>query len=386
MEEFPFKKTFMPSPEELMENLKEYAAVLPSRCSETDLSKSGVWTYDKKFPNNIRFQTKMFHLNWHDYHFYNGVLTNTRFLTHVQSPTDYERMDVLADLFTEDQRLKATKQTSKRSIMEEWEDPKYRQAVYNYCRAHFEECSPKNLRESIYKISKECTQFKPSLTASIVKLFDAKKVLDFSAGWGDRLLGCIAADVEYYHGYDPNQNLRKGHYEILETFDYKDKACIQYEPFEKAELPKGVFFDLVFTSPPFYDFEIYTDDTTQSIHNYPTLEKWIVHFLFASIRKACSVLTECGVCVIHISDVYKTRVCEPMLLLVKWLIGGEVEYAGVINTVGAANKPRPMWVFRRATRKSHQPKYSVRDAEFALKKYFPGVYSEAIKVRDQEFV
>ena len=49
------------------------------------------------------------------------------------------------------------------------------------------------------KLAKECTQFKPSLALTVLQLLRAKRVLDFSAGWGDRLLGAIAhSELERY--------------------------------------------------------------------------------------------------------------------------------------------------------------------------------------------
>jgi len=59
--------------------------------------------------------------------------------------------------------------------------------------------TPAMVRERAYSSSKEwkeCTQFKPSLVVAVIQYFRATRVLDFSAGWGDRLTGAIAAGVE----------------------------------------------------------------------------------------------------------------------------------------------------------------------------------------------
>jgi len=57
--------------------------------------------------------------------------------------------------------------------------------------------TPHSMREAVYKVAKECTQFKASLTVCIFRRFGAQRVLDISAGWGDRLLGscshCVRA-------------------------------------------------------------------------------------------------------------------------------------------------------------------------------------------------
>ncbi len=38
-----------------------------------------------------------------------------------------------------------------------------------------------------------CNVFKPEATKMICDAFRAARVLDMSAGWGDRLLGCMAS-------------------------------------------------------------------------------------------------------------------------------------------------------------------------------------------------
>ena len=53
------------------------------------------------------------------------------------------------------------------------------------------------------------TQFKPNVAKTIYQMTNAKKVLDTSCGWGDRLAGFFASDAEEYIGCDPNPNTYK---------------------------------------------------------------------------------------------------------------------------------------------------------------------------------
>ena len=50
------------------------------------------------------------------------------------------------------------------------------------------------------------TQFKPVVAKAIYQMTNAKRVLDTSCGWGDRLAGFFASDAEEYYGCDPNPN------------------------------------------------------------------------------------------------------------------------------------------------------------------------------------
>jgi len=122
-----------------------------------------------------------------------------------------------------------------------------------------------------------------------------------------------------------------------------DKFVVTYTGFEHAELGDNRY-NLVFTSPPFFDFEIYTKLPGQSVDTYKGLEAWLVDFLLASIRKAWAALDVGGHVVIHLTDVYKTKVCEAMCLLVLAELEG-AHYEGVLCSLGGMGRPRPLWVF-----------------------------------------
>ena len=57
------------------------------------------------------------------------------------------------------------------------------------------------------------TQFKPNVAKAIYHMTDAKKVLDTSCGWGDRLAGFYASDAEEYISCDPNPNTFQKYYQ-----------------------------------------------------------------------------------------------------------------------------------------------------------------------------
>ena len=64
------------------------------------------------------------------------------------------------------------------------------------------------------------TQFKPHVAKVIYEMNNAKRILDTSCGWGDRLVGFYCTKgTEVYYGCDPNEHV----YEA-----YK-KQCIEYE-------------------------------------------------------------------------------------------------------------------------------------------------------------
>ena len=166
-------------------------------------------------PHNITFVT----------HHTNGsplfplTFEHGRFVNFVHDPSDYDLMDRLVDVFQEDARLAARRQDAIDSPLGLWYgDASTASRALRGALDHAGRIDPHTLREAIFHTVKECTQFKPSLVVAVIRFFHARRVLDFSAGWGDRLVGAIAADVERYQAFDPNVALREGHAAIVRRF------------------------------------------------------------------------------------------------------------------------------------------------------------------------
>jgi len=63
--------------------------------------------------------------------------------------------------------------------------------------------------EEIYQKSGVANGFNPAIARYLCEKFGAKSVFDPCMGWGDRLIGCMAAGVKKYVGYDTNTKLEE---------------------------------------------------------------------------------------------------------------------------------------------------------------------------------
>lgn len=151
--------------------------------------------------------------------------------------------------------------------------------------------------------SKFCNNFQVTLVVSLFKLLKAKKVFDSSAGWGDRLIGAIALNIEYT-GVDPSLCLKPLYQKIineLATEPRKYKILnVGIEDVVTSTLGK---YDLCFTSPPFFDLEVYeTSNNSQSINKYKTMEDWERDFMVTLIEQNIKVLDNNGYFAIYIPE------------------------------------------------------------------------------------
>lgn len=130
-----------------------------------------------------------------------------------------------------------------------------------------------------YKLA---TTFMPLYAKGFYEYFPSvNSILDPCSGWGDRLMGALSSDkINKYVGFDPNRSLRYGYAKLMELYDLEIKEfntesmrftgesnnikkditmyCLPFEDSERILEENS--FDLVFTSPPFFDFEVYSPD------------------------------------------------------------------------------------------------------------------------------
>lgn len=179
------------------------------------------------------------------------------------------------------------------------------------------------------------SQFKPTIAKTIYEAFGSVDVLDFSAGWGDRLCGFYACeDTRSYIGIDPNKNVLNKYSEqvdLYKTVAGEKETTFICSPAEDVHLGKGIV-DTVFTSPPYFNVERYTEDENQSFKRYRKLDAWLECFLFKAIDLSVDALKPNGRLAINISDCYSSHqvnhICDPMN---RYIASKGMQYQGVIG-------------------------------------------------------
>lgn len=220
---------------------------------------------------------------------------------------DYNLLDI-TDLFSEAERIKCS---GKSVFMSPYEFFKtYHTEIYTKARKELgyrkdnKYLLNKKARYLIYSSNYSCSLFKISQALNVLNYFKPKTWLDFSSGWGDRLLASIVYGVDKYVGVDPNKKLLGPYNKIIQTIE-KDKSrynnyTIVFDEFQKANIP-DIKYDLVFTSPPFFVLEFYESMKNQDY--IFDINDWIYHFLYYSIIKCCYYMKKGSKLVLYIEDI-----------------------------------------------------------------------------------
>jgi hypothetical protein len=228
-------------------------------------------------------------------------------------PKDALEADALSSHYTEDVRARC-RFGGRPSPLDVWNDAEKRAAA----QADAAEFEPHPLAayEGLYKHARWCNFYNPTFClwinrtlGSLLKM-DAKdvRILDPSAGWGDRMLAACALGAKEYHGFDPNSELAEAYAEIAKDFapdDRKEAFRVETAPFEAADVPTEAY-DIVHTSPPFYDLEDYPAEGCASAAACSGYKEWLEIFYLPYLNNAWGAVRPGGYLVLYVSN-FKDR-------------------------------------------------------------------------------
>ena len=184
--------------------------------------------------------------------------------------------------------------------------------LLGYCKTVLKYCtSPLEMFKMMsFRGSSRCYNFRPATAKALYELYgkENSKVLDTSSGFGGRLLGFFTAkNTDEYVGIDPNtaDSCNKFIEFMQMRFGINKKAYVNKigsEDFTIENYPQYEnYFDISFTSPPYFNIERYSDDITQSHVKFNTYDLWVDGFYRNTIYNSCNSLKLDGVFAVNIS-------------------------------------------------------------------------------------
>lgn len=150
--------------------------------------------------------------------------------------------------------------------------------------------------------------FRPILAAELYKKYSAKCVLDPTMGWGGRLIAAAALDIDYI-GIDLNTELKRPYENMIKTIQPHTKSKIQVFFEDALKMNYSKFkYDMVFTSPPYYNIEVYHNMT-----RYKTKEDWNTTFYRPLITETFKHLSRGGMYCLNVPAEIYDKNCVPIL-------------------------------------------------------------------------
>lgn len=142
--------------------------------------------------------------------------------------------------------------------------------------------------------------FRPIVAIEIYQRFQPTSILDFTCGWGGRLLGACALNIPKYIGIDINKNLESGYEKMSEFLIEKNNCKTEIQLFFKDALTIDytlLDYDMVFTSPPYFFLEKYSFD-----NKYFSKEEMKNNFYIPLFQKTFDSLKKGGYYCLNINN------------------------------------------------------------------------------------
>jgi hypothetical protein len=167
------------------------------------------------------------------------------------------------------------------------------------------------------------------------------RVLDFSAGFGGRMMGAMTSRMRYhYTGIDPNTKTFAGLQALgtlINEVSGTDFAvhCTGSEDF----VPEPGSYDAAFSSPPYFNCERYNDEPTQCYNKFTNLSEWFEQYVVPTLTMVHTGLAKDGVYAVNIADYNQGK--ESFSIVDQWKTISEKVGFEYVETVNMLLTTRP---------------------------------------------
>jgi hypothetical protein len=254
---------------------------------------------------------------------------------------DYWSPASLSTYYTGDLRFNCRFKKGK-SILEEMKNPR---SKINTIAKKYDLSKGQDIRDFIDDIYINasgadyiCADFNPRFVVTFIEYFagdlDHVTYLDMSSGWGDRMIGSAVWANIYkknltYLGTDPNTALFDSYGKIIQ--DMRKWTRNKWNGFVAGWGGEDIPWqeaDIAFTSPPYWSYEKYSDETSQSMNMWQDYRSWRDNWYTVYLHKMIDAVKNGGKIGIHVEDLRKFSLKTDTIDIM--VNTGKVRYIGTI--------------------------------------------------------
>lgn len=185
----------------------------------------------------------------------------------------------------------------------------YLKRAIKFCYSYKDGCPvPTSVEGGLRLVGSAPSNFRPMNAKAVYERFCPKggTIYDFCSGFGGRMLGALSSKNNYrYVGTDPCTETmyhlhQLGEYIEMVTGreDSYELHCCGSEDFRGK--PNSI--DFAFSSPPYFNLEVYSDESTQCYNKFPKLEEWLEGYVRQTIKNIYNMLKPGCFYAVNIAD------------------------------------------------------------------------------------
>jgi tRNA1(Val) A37 N6-methylase TrmN6 len=192
----------------------------------------------------------------------------------------------------------SAKRKGHKSVEEAWSDFDLFSASLKQLHKQGKIFTPLNIRQALINLVHAPAHFNPSVAASIINEFKPRRVLDPMIGWGGRSLAALSnPSVNRFVGCDLQENSVSSAFRLAKII--RSKTSYDFFSLDSVKWMNSTSdrFDMVISSPPFHDTELY-----EGVEYENSLNGWYENFLIPFLLGCKRVLSPSGRIVLHLED------------------------------------------------------------------------------------
>jgi len=198
--------------------------------------------------------------------------------------------------------------------------------------------------------------YRPHFSKQIIEMTGKKSgiLFDPCIGWGGRMLGTVASGWSYI-GCDPNKETFDNVNRMLSFIKDNHKSMFDFPevllynmPVESFELSQKV--DVVLTSPPYFNLEIYNHDEEQSYNKYNVYSEWRDNWLNPLMRKSLAALNDDGISAWNVMNFKSNDIVGDVMSIHEdagWNLISTVGFDSPLNNIRNLKNKDVTYIFRR---------------------------------------
>lgn len=136
--------------------------------------------------------------------------------------------------------------------------------------------------------------YRPHFAKQIIETYKPNfegNLFDPCAGWGGRMLGTVAAGWNYT-ACEPNKDTYNNLQKLIAFLDIDDRVEIYNMPVEEHKYKDEA--DIVLTSPPYFNLEVYDSNISQSYYRFFEYNAWKEHWFIPLLEESIQNLSKNG--------------------------------------------------------------------------------------------
>lgn len=185
----------------------------------------------------------------------------------------------------------------------------YLRRAIKFCYSYKDGCpTPTSVEGGLRLVGSAPSNFRPMNAKAVYERFCPKggTIYDFCSGFGGRMLGALSSKNNYkYVGTDPCTETM---YHLHQLGDYIEMVTGREDSYELHCLGSEDFrgpansIDFAFSSPPYFNLEVYSDEPTQCYNKFPKLEDWLEGYVRETIKNIYHMLKPGHFYAVNIAD------------------------------------------------------------------------------------